>query len=179
MRNTPHQLTENVKLLQKVVIWYRDDFLILQRSAASLTRPNCWDLPGGNVEWPSSTIDLKDVHLIELTREVEEETGLTIASPKVDYHQNNIDQVGRPGSHNHQALKNCYFGTYFESDRQVYTIIVGWQYRLPNSTNLPKVELSFEHQNFAWIKTGDFDQYDFGFAGEKGGFIREMVGFCI
>lgn len=175
MKNTPHQLTENVKLLQKVVLWHRDQFLILQRSTASPTRPNCWDLPGGNVEWPSSTIDLKDAHLIELTREVEEETGLTIVSHQANSQQSNINQVGRPGSYNQQALKNCYISTFFESSRQIYTIIVGWQYQLPESTESPRVVLSDEHQNYAWIKSTDFDRYDFGFAGEEGGFIRRMI----
>ena len=163
MKNIPHQLTNNVKLLQKVVLWQGEKFLILQRSDFAPTRPNCWDLPGGNVEWPASSVDVQGSHLVELAREVKEETGLVI---NVDDRQNNVDQ---------QKLKSCFVGSYYESKGQIYTIIIGWQYRLPESTELPNVKLSSEHQNFAWIQPEDFDQYEFGFAGEKGGFIREMV----
>ena len=163
---TPHQLTENVKLLQKVVLWQGEKFLILQKSADAQSRPNYWDLPGGNVEWPKSTVDVHDSHLVDLVREVKEETGLII---------DGIDSNDRQGNIGRQNLKSCFVGSYFESKRQIYTIIIGWQYRLPESIELPNVELSSEHQNYAWIKSTDFDQYDFGFAGEEGGFIREMV----
>lgn len=198
---TPHQLTENVKLLQKVVVWQGEKFLILQRSADSATRPKCWDLPGGNVEWPASSVDIQDSHLADLAREVKEETGLIIDIIESNDLQNlknypprhheldsgsqnadrdaGIDQDKRDIDMNHvrnsYRLSSCYVGSYFESKKQIYTIIIGWQYRLSASTELPKIELSDEHQNFAWIKPTDFDQYDFGFAGEKGGFIREII----
>ncbi len=64
--------TEEVKFLQKVVLFHpkKDDvFLTIRRPANAKSRPNCWDLPGGNVKYGER-------HDIALRREVIEETGI-------------------------------------------------------------------------------------------------------
>jgi len=62
--------------------------------------------------------------------------------------------------------------TYFEKEKDLYTIIVGWSVRL---TERPAVNISPEHSEFTWISREQLDSYDFGFAGEKEGFIRRTI----
>lgn len=146
-----HQLTENVKVLQKCVLYQQGKFLILKRAETAKTRPGCWDLPGGNVEWPKTDQNLQDSHLAELVREVKEEMDIKISETD---------------------LENCYLGSYFEAKKQLYTLIFGWMTELETE---PKIKLSSEHTELAWISANQFDHYNFGFAGEKDGFIRKMV----
>lgn len=152
---TTHQLTENVKLLQKVILTHRENFLIVRRAPDSATRPDKWDLPGGNSEWPNATENLRDPHLADLVREVMEETGVVILPE--------------------QITRNIYVGTFFEAEKQVYTVILGWQLQLTDTFDTESVHLSDEHTEFQWISLSDFEKFDFGFAGEVDGFIRKMV----
>jgi len=147
-----NQLTTQTKLLQKAVLVVEGKFLILKRSPQSQTRPNQWDLPGGNSEWPKPVNDVQNGHIGDLIREIEEETGVLVST----------DKITQP----------IYFGTYFEGRKQLYTIIVGWQVNLPAK---PLVKISDEHTEYTWIKAEDFDQFEFGFAGSPDGFIRQMV----
>src|SRR5690606_38888422 len=98
--------------------------------------------------------NLRDPHLQDVVREVEEETGIEVEVEK---------------------LQSCYVGSFFETEKQVYTILLGWKLELPEDFNETSVLLSDEHFEFAWIEHEDFDQFDFGFAGEKEGFIRKIV----
>lgn len=159
-----HQLTEQVKLLQKAIIVVGKEFLILKRAGNAVTRALQWDLAGGNCEWPSSnfvsSMDgtnsypvMMNPHLDDLVREVMEETGI-----KLDITQ--IDQLP------------VHFSTVFEPDKQLYTVIVGWKVTLPAK---PSIVISHEHTQFTWITHDQFDQYDFGFAGSPDGFIRRML----
>lgn len=147
-----NQLTNQTKLLQKAVLIVGGEFLILKRSPQSQTRPNQWDLPGGNSEWPKTANDVQDGHIGDLIREIEEETGVLV-SP---------DKITQP----------VYFGTYFEGFKQLYTVIVGWQIELPAK---PAVKISSEHTEYQWIEPTKFDNFDFGFAGSSDGFIRRIV----
>lgn len=147
-----HQLTENVKLLQKTTIIVEDKILILKRSAGDGYRAEKWDLPGGNVEWPDADEDKRDLHQEEIVREVQEETGISLLP--------------------NQFQAPVYMGTYFEKEKELYTIIVGWSVRL---TERPAVNISPEHSEFTWISLDELDLYDFGFAGEKEGFIRRTI----
>lgn len=150
-----HQLTAEVKLLQKVVLMHGDKVLILKRSADSGSRAEKWDLPGGNTEWPESSEDLRNPHVQDVIREVFEETGVEVPT---------------------SAVSECvYVGSYFEPKKQIYTIILGWRMTLPSSVQDQDILLSEEHTAFAWIDRAEFDKYDFGFAGEKDGFIRQTV----
>lgn len=153
-----HQLTDQVKLLQKAVLRHQGQFLIMKRSEEATNRPGVWDLPGGNSEWPRVQADKANLHLDDLLREVEEETTL-----KLD--RQSIKLPTQP----------IYLSTYFEADKQIFTIIVGWQIELPADFDRTSPALSQEHSDYAWISTTDFDQYDFGFAGEQVGFIRQMI----
>jgi len=146
-----HELTEKVKLLQKCVVFCQGKLLLVKRSETAKTRPNCWDLPGGNAEWPKTATNLSNHHLLEVIREVQEETGLRLKAAD---------------------LESCYVGTFFDTKNQVLSIILGWSTKI---ATLPEVKLSPEHTEFAWISENQFKQYDFGFAGEKNGFIRQMI----
>lgn len=195
-KRIPHQLTEHVKLLQKAVLIYDQRALILRRSDLAKSRPGCWDLPGGNCEWPvSQTASVANLHLQDIAREVTEETGLAVQANDFSF-----DQL-------------VHLSTFFDVDQQIYTMIVGWKLELGQinqqqenqesdlpvnqendqiknllakqqatqtnrvvQTNLatyPAIELSSEHQAFAWISLADLKLYDFG--GDKGGFVVEMI----
>ena len=160
MKTNKHQLTENVKLLQKAVIVDGDKYLILKRSNVAVPRPGKWDLPGGNVEWEESGVDVKNPHKIGLVREIEEETGIEVDPASI------------------RSADNCYAGTYFTAARgessAVLAIILGWKVVLPAGQRR-EIKISAEHTEYQWIGLADCDKYDFGCAGEKDGFIRQMV----
>lgn len=152
-----HQLTDQVKLLQKVAIIRLNqgelEVLLLKRSADALSRPNCWDLPGGNSEWPASS-SRADLHLNDLVRELSEETALQVL-PAVFAKQ-----------------LPTYFSTYFDSEKQVFTVICGWLLDF-DSTDQTEIQLSAEHQAYAWVKAQALADYDFG--GSQGAFVLEII----
>ena len=151
-----HQLTENTKLLQKALLIADGKVLVLKRADDSFSRPGKWDLPGGNSEWPDSIDDLKNPHELDLLREIREETGL---------------EVGRYWHDRHRPL---YFTTYFEAERQVFSVIVIWRVDLPKIL-MNGVKISHEHQQFRWVSSADVLKHDLGFAGQKGGFVYEAI----
>lgn len=151
MKKIPHQLTENVKILQKVVLVHDGKCLVLKRASDAKSRPEKWDLPGGNMEWPDEKKDQKDYHIAELLREIVEETGIIV---------------------NDYDVENCYVGTYFKADDEMMTMILGWKVNL---FQIPEVKISSEHTEYAWMALHEGPNYDFGFAGERGGFIRSMI----
>lgn len=154
-----NQLTENVKLLQKAVVIRQSgstiEALLLQRSGDAASRPNCWDLPGGNSEWPvPGQFSIANLHLGDIKREILEETSLQVDEKNFD-------------------LKNLvHFSTYFDSDKQVFTIICGWMIDF-SLVNQSEIKISDEHQKYAWVSEIDLLDYDFG--GNKGAFILDMV----
>jgi 8-oxo-dGTP pyrophosphatase MutT (NUDIX family) len=141
-----HQLTQDVKLLHKVALISNNKVLILKRSLTAKSRPGKWDLPGGNSEWPvEQSINQINLHQQDLAREVIEETGITIATESFL-----IDNL-------------AYFATFYEADRQIYSINCGWIINLDqNSGQLPSVLISDEHSEFVWISLSQLDEYDFG-----------------
>lgn len=153
----PHQLTDQVKLLQKVAVlrWNQTDLevLLLKRSAEALSRPNCWDLPGGNSEWPSSS-SRANLHLDDLVRELSEETSLQVSARHFD------NQLP------------VYFSTYFDSEKQIFTVICGWLLDF-SATSQEEIKVSLEHQTYAWVKAQALTDYDFG--GERGSFVLEII----
>lgn len=155
MQKNAHQLTAEVKLLQKVVLVHGEKILILRRATNSFSRPNQWDLPGGNSEWPETTESIRNPHISDAVREVKEETGISI-KPEDIVHQ-------------------IHFSTYFDAKKQTYTVILGWKVVLPNEFDPQLVQISDEHSEYTWIEPIEFEAYDFGFAGEKDGFIRAMI----
>lgn len=151
-----HQLTQNVKLLQKAVLLHNGKVLILQRDESSESRPLCWDLPGGNSEWPeSATENLENMHQTDIAREIKEETGLTV-----------FDQ--------HFTFENMtLFRTFFEAEKKLYSIIVGWRVELPGDFDRTQVTLSDEHIDHKWIAADEIHQFDFG--GKKGDFVKDII----
>lgn len=149
-----HQLTEEVKLLQKVVIVHGEKVLILKRSSESTSRPNKWDLPGGNAEWPSALKDIHNPHYADVTREVFEETGIACEA---------------------QELNIISVESHFDAENQIYTVILGFSVQLPSDMQENDVLLSDEHTDFAWVTKGQLSDFDFGFAGAPDGFIFQMI----
>ena len=68
-----YMFTDDMKFLQKAVVYHpkQDKFLALRRTSTAHSRPNCWDLPGGNVLFGEN-------HLHSLTKEIAEETSLKV-----------------------------------------------------------------------------------------------------
>lgn len=155
----PHQLTTNVKLLQKIaLVRYNQagqaEVLLLQRSHSASSRPGAWDLPGGNSEWPDSSANQANLHLQDVARELQEETGLQLDAAKLD------------------LAKITHLSTYFSADKQIYTVIVGWMAAFAE-TNQTEIKLSAEHEQYVWVTQGQLTDYDFG--GPAGGFVVEMI----
>jgi len=155
----PHQLTENVKFLHKVAIVREQagqkEVLILQRSSDSVSRPNCWDLPGGNVEWPKpEQASVADLHQLDIAREIKEESNILTEPILFDL----------------SRLK--YFSSYFDQAKQMYTVICGWRIDFAE-TDQAEIIISAEHQALAWVSLVDLPNYDFG--GVKGEFILEII----
>jgi len=149
-----HRLTENVKLLQKVSLFYEGTVLLLKRSSAEHSRPGCWDLPGGNSEWPATGQqgDMgTGLHIRDVIREVQEETSIEIKNSELKI--NNVS----------------YLETHFDEKKQIYSIIFGWHVSLNEK---PEVKLSHEHTEYAWVALNEIDNYDFG---ANGGWIKEVI----
>lgn len=152
----PHQLTENVKLLQKAVLIHNGKILILQRDGNSNTRPLNWDLPGGNSEWPEQSLEnLENMHQDDIAREIKEETGLTVFSQHFRFENMSL------------------FRTFYEAQKDVYSIIVGWKVELPGDFDRNQVQLSKEHVDAAWVTFEELSNYDFG--GKRGEFIKDII----
>ena len=149
-----HQLTNQVKILHKVAIIADNQVLLLKRHDLAHSRPSCWDLPGGNAEWPKQTTMplLQHLHQADAVREVLEETGIQIEEK----------QITAP----------IFFDTYFVAEKKVYTVVVGWCVNLPTQ---PKILLSVEHTELTWVSLGSATQFDFGFAGGPDGFIVQII----
>ncbi len=154
---TLHRLTESVKLLQKAVLVHEGKILILKRAENSATRANQWDLPGGNSEWPTEKIGvIRDMHLVDLKREIIEETGITAEAFAT-------------------APALVSFETCFEAEKNMYTIIVGWKITIIDAFIQESVVLSDEHSEYQWINMHDISTFDFGFAGGGEGFISRII----
>lgn len=152
MIHVPHQLTENVKLLHKIVIKSGDRILLIKRSQEAVSRPGCWDLPGGNSEWPSVSEPSFDLHTEDVVREIKEETSIEVNANLI----------------NQSAL--VYFSTYFDATKQMYTVICGWELALDQQ---PQVIVSHEHSEYIWADYAHLDSFDFG--GSKGEFIKNII----
>ncbi|NCO12169.1 MAG: hypothetical protein COZ34_02395 [Candidatus Pacebacteria bacterium CG_4_10_14_3_um_filter_34_15] len=155
MKKNSYQLTDDVKLLQKVVLIHSDKFLILQREENSHSRPLAWDLPGGNAEWPETLEDKENPHQTEVAREVFEETGIKV-SEDLFTNENLVE-----------------LRTYFEAQNQVFSVITGWKIILKNDFDEHSVQISYEHINYKWISLSEIDDYDFG--DFKGEFIKTII----
>lgn len=149
-----HRLTENVKLLQKIALFHEGKVLLLRRSPNEIPRPGCWDLPGGNSEWPTTWKpgdSETGLHVEDAVREVEEETTIQLQ----------IENF---------TLQNLsYLETHFDSEKQLYSICFGWKFELSEK---PEVTLSHEHTEFAWVTLDELNTYDFGDVGQ---WIKDVI----
>lgn len=152
----PHQLTQNVKLLQKAVVLHQGEVLLLQRGNTDQSRPNCWDTPGGNSEWPEmADTAVSNPHFADICREIQEEANITI-DPHTLSHQNLV-----------------YHETYYEPAREIFTVLFGWRIELPESFDRSSVQISDEHQKFEWVTPQNAQDYDFG--GPRGEFMKRIL----
>ena len=159
MQKLQHQLTDRVKFLHKVAITRlagaNQEVLLLQRSSQALSRPGAWDLPGGNSEWPAAEQgSAADLHQADIVREIKEETALTAPANLLT-----LDHL-------------IYFSSYYDADKQIYTIICGWHLSW-SDTDQRDIQISAEHQQLAWVKLDQLDNYDF--AGDKGQFVKSIA----
>lgn len=146
MNKVAHQLTAHVKLLHKVAVIWQDHVLLLHRPPNDTSRPDKWDVPGGNSEWPTDLEEnILNPHLDDVAREIIEETGL----------------LAQPTDFTHKEM--VHFETYFDYKKQIYTVLCGWRWNLKTPTQ-PVVQLSKEHTEFAWVTHEQLEQFDFGFA---------------
>ena len=154
----PHQLTQNVKLLHKTALIHEDKVLLLKRADSADSRPGCWDLPGGNSEWPAALrTSTADIHAQDIAREIQEETGCVVAAETF---------ANKPP---------VFFRSFFEPEKQLYSVICGW---VATSDQVlafrpDQVILSPEHTASAWVTQAELDSYDFG--GVKGAFIKASI----
>jgi 8-oxo-dGTP diphosphatase len=108
------------------IIKYKDKILILKRSPESSIHPNKWAFPGGKVE--------KDEELIEaLSREIQEETGLTITNKKTY-----ISDYTYPRPDNTSTIGICFLV----------------------ETNNNQVNLNNEFTEYKWIFPKDIKNFD-------------------
>lgn len=126
--------TDDIKFLQKAVVFHfknKQKFLALKRPADAFSRPNDWDLIGGNVLYG-------ELHDKSLRREIKEETNLEVddcipVQIITTYGPKNI------------ITPNKY------TDK-IYTIFNGFYCQAISD----KVEISEEHSEFRWITQTEF-----------------------
>lgn len=155
MHRLQHQLTDHVKLLQKAVLIHQGEALLLKRSTDSKSRPGKWDLAGGNSEWPEIESSVFGLYRQDIAREIQEETGIAVD----------------PNSFDLEHL--VFFDTFFDFNKQIFSVICGWKYELPADFDRSQIKLSHEHSESQWLKQADLNSVDFG--GEHGEFVKRMV----
>ncbi len=120
-----YMFMEDMKFLQKVIIFhpYKNIFLALHRSQHDSQRPNDWDLPGGNVTFGEN-------HEAALTREVKEETQLSIHS-----------------------LRPAQVVTNFDANKGLYYLFIGYTAIAENDSVTIDPQ---EHSEYRWVSNEEF-----------------------
>lgn len=151
-------LLQNVKLIQKaLIIDQNGKFLALRRSADSFSRPEKWDLPGGNLDKAdildsynlSGKGNQNDILIKSIAREIAEETGIEI----------DLKQI--------KTLLNA---SGYNPDKEIFTIALVYVCNLNLSE--PKIQLSNEHSEYQWLLKSDFLKLD---VGDDGGLIVSTI----
>lgn len=151
-----HQLTNNVKLLQKCLLVHNGELFLVQREPNSTSRPNCWDFPGGNSEWPTDIAEpTVNLHQQDIAREIQEEAGLTL-DPEIF----TLDHL-------------ILFETFFDPEKQMFTVLTGWRIDLPTDFDRTTIHLSEEHVDHTWATPSHALNFDFG--GPRGRFMQRMI----
>ncbi len=130
-----HLFTEDIKFFQKAVVFHpqkKDTFLALKRSPKAKSRPDAWDLPGGNVHFGER-------HDVALRREIIEECGLEVE---------NLEPV--------HVLSN------YDEHNKVYYLYVGYEAEAKNhDVHLSDEHTEYEwvtQEAFLKLKSADFLQ---------------------
>ncbi|GAB4146156.1 MAG: hypothetical protein OHK0017_06350 [Patescibacteria group bacterium] len=106
-----YMFSDDVKFTQKIILLKPNTpqyFLILKRAIESKTRPNDWDLPGGNVLYGENNLD-------SLQKEVFEETGLRIKQ---------------------QIIKPVLVHTALRPEKGFYLVYIGHVYQLQSEEDI-------------------------------------------
>lgn len=154
-----HNYTENIKgikLLQKCAFLNTEGkILAVKRSKKDTSRPEKWDLPGGNLDlediekWKknSGRGDEEDILIKALKRELEEETGIVPVA---------------------ETIKPVLTASGFKEKWQMLVIAIGYQCL----TKTTSINLSFEHDVYKWVTKEEFLKMD---VGDDGGFIYGII----
>lgn len=123
--NIPHyHFAENIRFVIKSIVMHPTEqtFVLIKRSDEEFIRPNTWDIPGGS-------INFGELHQDALSREVMEETGLSITYDKI------VNMV-----------------TSYDATKNMYCIIVGAACTAQDAI----IKISNEHQEHQWITPTDY-----------------------
>jgi len=94
-----YMFSDDMKFLQKAIVWHETErkFLALKRPESAFSRPECWDLPGGNVLYGQTHID-------SLNEEIKEETTLEV-----------------------ENIKPLKVTTNYDKEKEVYFLFIGYE----------------------------------------------------
>lgn len=120
-----------VLLIHRAFIKNGNQFLIIQRHSEDRYKPNLWELPGGKLD------QNKDLYNT-LHDEILEETGLRV-------------EITQPLAHIEGRLlsEGPYSGLAYIGITSICHL-----------TDNPRIILSAEHQNYAWVTINDMTKYD-------------------
>lgn len=128
-----NKILQNVRLIQKCIVIREDGkILALKRSPDDHSRGGNWDLPGGGYEQGEDVIPA-------ITREVQEEAGLSVLNPQPIYFTGKI------------GVKEGFF----QGDT-----VFGMCYICSDWSGV--VALSSEHVEYRWITPEELLTYSFG-----------------
>ena len=74
------------RIIVHVLIKHNDEYLIIRRSKDEDPYPDCWDIPGGMVEYGELPRDA-------VKRETKEEVNLNVIPTKIIHEDSNLDKV--------------------------------------------------------------------------------------
>ncbi|MBI4653230.1 NUDIX domain-containing protein [Candidatus Kuenenbacteria bacterium] len=127
-----YMFTDDIKFLQKAVVFHPNQdkiFLALKRPSDAFTRPNDWDLAGGNVLFG-------ELHEDSLREEIREETNLEVGD-----------------------FAPVQIITSYNKEKKIYFIFNGFYCQAKNDTvkiSNDTVKISDEHVDFRWVNKNEF-----------------------
>lgn len=131
-------MVKQVKILQKVALIFKNKVLVLKRTGTDEVRPNCWDLPGGNVDDRDVILSARNVLSEALAREIKEETGLEVLEKDIEF---------------------VWFNKGMRNPTGELMMWLGYKVVLDSES---RVKISKEHTQFSWVSSDEYFKLDFG-----------------